>query len=186
MAATISKTNDPSKDVPVENIAPEYAKLNLDGLKEVADKYNIPHHPTIGEKALAVKITEVMETVQKPTNDLERKAILRREANIQLRVKVTSLNPAQKALQGIPYEVSNNSIGTVKKFIAFNKPWHIPQCFLKSLRGKVFAQFVTETDPLTKEEIVSTVEAQAYNIEILPDIPQEKLDAIAAAQVGKL
>lgn len=148
-------------------------------------KEKIKQHMS-GEKAVEpVKEPEVVEPVLVPVRE-RTKADIRQEqfnaANKLVRVEISCMNPNKKEWQGEIFAVSNGVIGTIKKFVAFNVPYHVPQAILNMIeerkcqifhnvkdskgntirKGKLIREFaINKLDPLTPSELKSLAAKQA-------------------------
>lgn len=71
------------------------------------------------------------------------------------------------------------------KAIPYNTPTHIPNIMLNSMKETKYQRVVTSNDPVTGKEIQQTVEANAYNIEVLPPLTEEEFKAIAQQQLAR-
>jgi hypothetical protein len=113
-----------------------------------------------------------------------RNARLRKEANRLVRVRITCMNPAKKAWQGEIFTVSNNIVGTVKKFIPFNVEndgWHVPQIILNQIEERQFQTFASTTDPKGRK-LTKTRMAKEFVIERLDYLSPEELKQLAIKQ----
>jgi hypothetical protein len=100
----------------------------------------------------------------------------RKEANRLVRVSITCMNPDKGEHPGEIFTVSNNVIGTVRKFVPFNsdQPFHVPQMILNVMKerkcqifvskqlsngskikvGKLIREFAIQVeDPMTTDEL---------------------------------
>lgn len=166
----------------------------LEVLKKRADLLGIKYHPNIGIDALREKVQKAMakepeSSEPKVTGVIASKhteAAEREEkhnmANRLIRAEIVCMNPNKREWQGEIFTVANSKIGTIKKFVPFNVPFHIPQAILnmikerqcqifetvkdsrgnKSRKGKLIKEFgVNILDPLTDREIKELAAAQA-------------------------
>lgn len=123
-----------------------------------------------------------------PTLDKERDetrgqmaARLRREASVQKRVRITCMNPNKREHQGELFTVSNNFVGTFKKFVPFDTPWHVPDIILKQIRSREYQTFVTKKAPNGAKIRVGKL-VKEFAIEELPPLTEEELKDLAAQQ----
>lgn len=172
-------------------------------LKGRADKLGIKYHPSIGADALRKKIQETNEAdspktkveLEKPSDSLIKSSSMTtkemagidrenafREATRLVRVEISCMNPNKREWQGEIFTVSNSKIGTIKKFVPFNVPFHVPQAIFNMIqerqcqifenkkddrgnnvrRGKLIKEFaISKLDPLTERELQELAAAQA-------------------------
>ena len=70
----------------------------------------------------------------------------RKEASRLVRVSITCMNPDKAEHPGEIFTVSNNIVGTIRKFIPFNsdQPFHVPQMILNIMRERKCQIFVSK------------------------------------------
>ena len=88
----------------------------------------------------------------------------------------------KKLSQGEIFTVSNDVIGTIRKYIAFNTEdgYHVPKIILDMLKEKKYTAIIqTKGSGGTK---TTTRELPAFNIVELEPLTQKELDALAAKQ----
>ena len=163
------------------------AEMKLDMLKAQATTLKINFHPAIQAPALTAKIAAVLnaDLAQAPATDDEgevvesegqRKARLRKEAMVLVRIIATCMNPNKRQIPGEIFSTGNSQIGFIKKYVPFNNEegYHVPwiiynhlkerecQIFIpaKSERGvditipKIIKEFqITKLEPITEKEI---------------------------------
>lgn len=159
-------------------------------LKERATQMGIPYHPSIGASSLKERITAKMmgEPVHVPKAKStaesipQRNSRLRREASRLSRIRVTCMNPNKKEWPGEFISVSNNAIGTIKKFIHFDaeEGYHVPIVLLDVLRERKFQQFYTVKQ--NGQAIKKSRLAREFAIEILDPLTPTELRALADRQ----
>lgn len=96
---------------------------------------------------------------------------------------LVSCNDPQKADQtGDMISVSNGEVGHIRFYVHFNKPWHVPQIVLDTLRE---AKLFLHSSRKDGTEII-TREVPRYNIEVLPPLDAKALERIQAKQAAAL
>jgi hypothetical protein len=60
-------------------------------------------------------------------------------------VRISTVNPSKKEYQGETFLVSNKYIGTVRKFVLFDQPFHAEDA-LVTLSVNLFNKFSNEID----------------------------------------
>lgn len=172
----------------------EYRKALL---KQASD-LGISVHPNAKNETIAAKITAVLkdkpeETVEAPTVAEEAPApvapVRAAKASKELhpakrlvRVRITCNDPQKADQSGDIISVSNAVVGNVRFYFHFNKPWHVPQFILDTLRESKLFLHSSRKDG---REIV-TREVPRYNIEVLPPLDEKQRERIAAKQAAAL
>lgn len=182
-----------------DKLPPARADDELTLLKRQARAMGIPFSNNIGVETLRAKIKAVMEgeaekektledqaaeaLQKKPVKKLSLRDRLRRENLALVRVRVTNLDPKERDLPGEIFTVANEYVGTVRKYVHFNVPWHVPKCIYKMMRNAKFLNIRVYKQ--AGREIVETSWAPKYSIEVLPQLTKEELQKLAVAQRSK-
>ena len=93
------------------------------------------------------------------------------------------MNPAKKEWEGEIFTVSNNAVGTVKRYVPFNTEdgWHVEHILLEQLRERQCQIFVTEKDSrgnkVRKGKLI-----REFAIEVLDPLTKEELAELAQRQ----
>src|SRR5690606_3224005 len=180
-------------------LPPARADDELTLLKRQARAMGIPFSNNIGVETLRAKIKAVMEgEVEKekalenqaakapqngPAKKLSLREKLRRENLALVRVRVTNLDPKERDLPGEIFTVANEYVGTVRKYVHFNVPWHVPKCIYKMMRNAKFLNIRVYKQ--AGREIVETSWAPKYSTEVRPQLTKEELQKLAVAQRSK-
>lgn len=162
-------------------------ETELQSIKDQLDSLGVTYHPNTGFeklKTLLAKATvnEKEETVSTKETKSETKLTPMQEATRLIRVIVTPVDPLKKLSQGEIFTVSNDVIGTIRKYIAFNTEdgYHVPKIILDMLKEKKYTAIIqTKGSGDTK---TTTRELPAFNIVELEPLTQKELDALAAKQ----
>lgn len=168
----------------------------LTTLKARADLLQVSYHPSIGLEKLREKINaklaegegeapaEAKAAPAEQETEAQKRLRLKREALKLIRVRITCMNPVKKEWEGEIITVSNNAVGTVKRYVPFNADdgWHLEHILLEQLRerqcqvfytakddrgnkirkGKLIKEFAIEVlDPLTEAELKELAQRQA-------------------------
>lgn len=180
--------------------AAQLAAAELENLKVRAEKLGVKFHPSISADKLREKIKaaqaegegEVSEGEQpkmKSTtgtpeeSPAAKKLRLKREGLKLVRVRITCMNPAKKEWEGEIFTVSNNAVGTVKRYVPYNldEGWHVEQILLNQLRERQCQIFVSEKDSrgnkIRKGKLI-----REFAIEVLPPLTEEELAELAQRQ----
>ena len=173
-----------NKSIPVKETA-------LDLLKKRADDLGIIYNPRIGEEKLQAKITqflaeaEVSKTTDTPVETFAaKKARIRREASELIRCRIHCLNPMKKNWAGEVISVGNSHIGTFKKMVPFglDAGYHVPKIIFNELKSRKFQHFYTVKGVNGKPDQKKSKLMNAFNIEVLPNLTEKELAALAHEQ----
>jgi len=187
-------------DIGAEDLALKAAAL--EDLKERATKLGIKFHPMIGEDKLREKVAEVMARLDgentpaseesdavaatsayvAPKETKAQQAYrLKSEASELIRVRVTNMNPNKREWEGEIFTAANSVVGTFRKFVPFNVPWHVPRIILEQLRQRQFQHFTTEVDQRGNKVRRGRLIAE-FAIEELSPLSEKELKELAQRQ----
>lgn len=171
-------------------------KDELTLLKEQAKKLNISFSPNIGLDALKAKVKAVLENETPAVEEVaapvtlgtlvestgKRRARLRKEANVLVRVIVSCRNPSKKEWQGEFFTVSNSVIGTIKKYVPFDteEGWHVPVALYNMIKERQYQHFYkvkVDGKEVTRGKLVPE-----FNVQLLPQLTKEELQELAQRQ----
>ena len=173
-----------------EVVTPEEEVAVVDSfqlLKDKADLLGVKYSPNISETTLAKRVKEALEEGYKSQEakeldeaaNTERLAAIK-EANRLVRCIVTPTNPVKSNLPGVIMAVSNNIVGSFRKFIQFNTEYHVPYIIFKALKDK--KEMYHYTTKVDGKEVTRNKLMPQYNITELPPLTQEELTALAKKQ----
>lgn len=101
-----------------------------------------------------------------------------------VRVRITCLNPIKKDLKGEVISVSNQFLGTVRKFVPFGEAtdngYHIPFVLYTELLGRQFQSITVKKSGQTSLPDHRLV--KEFAIERLPDLTPDEIAALARTQ----
>ena len=163
----------------------------LSTLKAQADRMGIEYGTNIGIATLRERISERLSGGgDKPQTEDKEQAkhdliLTQREDALKLiRVIVTPMDSTKKEYQGEIFSVSNSVLGTVRKFVQFNEPFHVESIILDQLREKMHQVFTSKKNPQGQLVRVSKL-IKAYGIQELPPLTKEEKDELAKAQQAR-
>ena len=178
--------------------AAQLAAAELENLKVRAEKLGVKFHPSISADKLREKIKaaqaegegsvgEQDEVKTTTGTDVEspaaKKLRLKHEGLKLVRVRITCMNPAKKEWEGEIFTVSNNAVGTVKRYVPYNNEdgWHVEQILLNQLRERQCQIFVTDKDSrgnkIRKGKLI-----REFAIEVLEPLTEEERHELAQRQ----
>lgn len=167
------------------------------GLIRRADVLGVQFHPNISTDKLRERVTEALRATasdvsigqtQEPTveataveSENARRLRLRAEASKLVRVQITCMDPSKKEYQGEIITAGNSVVGSYRKFVLFNEPYHIPQIILSQLEEKQCQIFVTVKGDRGQKHRQGKL-IKAYAIQKLPPLTTEELKELADDQ----
>lgn len=159
-------------------------------LKERADLMGIKYHPSIGLATLKEKVNSALSgaeeeeevTVNEETPE-QKRARLIAEATKLIRIRLTCMDPNKKGWTGEIFTVSNDIVGTVRKFVPFNAEngYHVPNIIYKHLKRKKRQEFRT-IKTRKGMDIKQGYLVPAFAIEVLPPLTPAELKDLAQRQ----
>lgn len=176
-------------------------KQELDILKKRADMLGVKYSPNIGIETLRERVKaaqegkkEEEETDNKSTKEEDKKekaktlSEIRKEALKKVRVRITLMNQRKNNLPGEIFTVSNDVIGTVKRFIpfdpeAYENGYHVEQCILNQVKSKKYLHIKEERHRGVSNSTGSFV--PEFAIEYLPPLTPKELQELRAQQAAK-
>lgn len=145
---------DQDSGQPVEIVEDERATLTRQ-----AELLGVQFHPNISTDKLRERVVVALRATatdmstgltQEPTIEASvvesenvRRLRLRKEAGKLIRVQITCMDPSKKEYQGEIITAGNSVVGSYRKFILFNEPYHVPNILLAQLEEKQCQIFVT-------------------------------------------
>ena len=156
----------------------------LETLKAQATEMGIQFHANIGVEALKAKIAaREAEPPAEPLSENDRIRKMREDALKLVRVIVTPMDVLKKDYLGEILSVSNSVLGTVKKLVLFNEPYHLPQILVDELREKKCQVFTSrkENNNLIREAKL----INAYGIQVLPPLTEQELEDLRKSQLAR-
>ena len=191
-------SDDLNLDTQEQDEAAQLAAVELENLKNRAEKLGVKFHPSISADKLREKINaaqaegegsvgeqpEVKSATGTPEESPAAKKLrLKREGLKLVRVRITCMNPTKKEWEGEIFTVSNNAVGTVKRYVPYNAEdgWHVEQSLLNQLRERQCQIFVTDKDSrgnkIRKGKLI-----REFAIEVLEPLTEEELHDLAQRQ----
>jgi len=174
-------------------------------LEARANQLGIKFHPNIGDDKLREKVNAAIsgegtsegddvseDTIDNggqysddkaPDNESEtaRRKRKQLEASELVRVQVTNMNPNKKEWDGEMIAAGNRVVGTFKKYVPYNVPWHVPRVIYNVLRDRQCQVFVTERDDRGRQ-VRRGKQIQEFNVTVLPPLSKEELQELAQRQ----
>lgn len=167
-----------SNNIKLETLRERVAKKlaeNADPMDEVAQDEDEQEQNPLGT------------TPPKPRKKTLREELMESQMAL-VRCRITNLDPKKKDLPGEIFTVANEYIGTVRKFVPFgevtDEGYHIPFCIYTMLEERRFQDIRTVKDRRTGTSRVQSTWAKEFAIEVLPQLTEAELHALAAAQAA--
>lgn len=176
-----------TQEVPSDQLDQKEEYNEKEVLMARADKLGISYSNNIGLETLRKRIEAKLDEADKAEEEvkhtpspLQKK---RKEALQLVRVNITSMENTKNNLSGEIFTVSNNVIGTVKRYIPFGQDWHIERIFLDTLREKQFQRFTSVNT--TNGSVRRAMLVPAYAIQELPPLTEKELDELRKSQMAR-
>lgn len=187
-----------------QNEAADLAAAELENLKARADLLGVTYHPNIGTEKLREKIAAKQAEEDAPVlvsgeaagkseekastqcaeeSHAAKRVRLKREGLKLVRVRITCMNPFKKEWEGEIFTVSNNAVGTVKRYVPYNVEdgWHVEHILLEQLKERKCQIFVSEKDSrgnkVRKGKLI-----REFAIEVLDPLTDKELAELAQRQ----
>ena len=149
-------------------------------------------HPNAKNDTIAAKIAAALKDKPDPETgeqetpaapDVDAKAAKELHPAKKLhRVTITCNDPQKADQTGDVISVSNGEVGNLRFYFHFNKPWHVPEIVLETLKESKLFLHSSRKDG---REIVAR-EVPRYNIQYLPALDEKQRERIAAKQAAAL
>lgn len=113
--------------------------------------------------------------------DAQRRVRKQKEASELVRVQVTCMNPNKREYDGEVLSAGNRVVGTHKKYIPFDTPWHVPRMIYNVLRDRECQVFVTTRDERGRQKREGRL-IKEYNVTELDPLTKTELKELAQRQ----
>ena len=148
--------------------------------EEAAKKSTMPDLSAVVAEETAAAATA--STVPAEETPGQRKSRLRREATKLVRIHVSSMDPAKAKYKGELICVSNRNIGTIQRYVPYNRDWHVEQVLLDAMLEKQYMIFDEEKTPRAGITVKTPRNVPAFNVRILPPLTEAELKDLAQRQ----
>jgi hypothetical protein len=153
-----------------------------------ADKLGISYSNNIGVETLRNRINEKLDELDQASEA----AVLKEDSTLEarkaatklIRVNITSMENTKNNMSGEIITVSNNVVGTIKRYIPYGEDWHVESIILDTLRDKMFQAFRTERNR-DGSETRRGYSARAYGIQVLEPLTKQELADLKASQLAR-
>lgn len=169
-------------------------------LKDRAQLMGIKFSNNIGVEALRTKIQERLNGVEEtpevvnqvnaldptPAKD-SRRAYIDEQMKL-VRCRITNNDPKKNDIQGEIYTLSNEVLGTVRRFVPWgeitDEGWHIPYCIYKMLLERKFHSIRTVRDRRTGGTTVQTQWVREFTLDVMEPLTEKELKELANRQAA--
>lgn len=166
-------------------------------LKLQADQLNVKYSPMIGKETLSARVNEAL--MAKMTADIERReksgieAPTGAESATQLRarkfkmatrlvrVQVTCFDQCRKDKKGEYIMGGNALVGTIRKYIEFGVPWHMPKILVDLMKEREHQDWVNGKTQFGITQKHSRM-VKTYGVQELDVLTMAELDVLKAKQ----
>lgn len=159
-------------------------------LKMRASLLNISYEPHVSFEDLLDTIVENNEKMESPDFNKESDSALikslRDDATRLIRVSISTVNPSKKEYQGETFAVNNKYIGTVRKYVLFDTPFHVENVLVEHIKNRIYNKFYTIPGRGGKPDRRASKEEKEFVVQILPPLTQSDLDELARQQAANM
>ena len=152
-----------------DKIADKNEKLE-DYLKDFRNASELPKQMTFASLA--------KKTINKQENSVMRRAMK------LIRVRISCNDTNKRNYKGEIFTVQNSVIPSIKKFVPFNVPTHVPQIMYDMIKERQLQIFYEERSS-TGRKIKKSRLIPEYNVDVLPPLTAKELDAIKQRQLAE-
>jgi len=174
LASTEKEKPAPTLSTPEPIQSPQSVPTQL-SVSEITELQQLRAEKEARNTKLAARPTETKrETVRR----------LKQEATRLVRIRVNNMNPNKKEWEGEVFTVSNDVVGTVKKYVAYNNDegWHVPNIILEHMREKECQIFFTVKDNRGNSSRKGRI-IKEMAIDVLPDLSINELHDLKQRQL---
>lgn len=118
----------------------------------------------------------------KPETKEEKAYRLKMQGTRLVRVYIHCNNPMKREWQGEQFCVSNRNIGTLNRFVPFEREWHVEAAILDMMRDRQYLGFTTHKRGKMQLEVKEPKFIKEFNIEVLEDLTPKELKDLAIKQ----
>lgn len=161
----------------------EKVQAHLDGTP-LEDEEEAPQEETPALNASIPRPSSVAEkpAAPRPETKEEKRVRLNREGRRLIHVSITCMNPLKKEWQGEQFTFSNRNVGTVNRFVPFQRDWHVEAVILDMLREREFQTFSTRKKGPAGIEVKEHRMVREFAINVLEPLTPEELRQLAQRQ----
>ena len=167
-----------------------YIDKTLPELREIADELGLEYMKNISAKRL-IELLEADDAAAEgtPTPTVKKvKALtpaeIRKSMDKLVRCRVSSSDPMYHGRNGVTLQIVNK-YKTVGKFIPFDTVWHMPEPIHEALKRRTWRETKFITDKVTGNKVPKTTMRPSFVIELLPDLTEKELKALASEQAAR-
>jgi len=166
-------------------------ELELETLKTLAREMDIDFHPSIGLDNLKARIAEADNELNDPTSEadvvIEPQTIaqMKDEALKLRRVTITSMDPSKREYEGEIFQCGNKLTGTIKKYVHFNVPWHIPEIIYNQIKNAKYQTFIKKKVMSSSGQMQEMKEGKlvpAFAVQDMPDLTESEITKLSQRQ----
>ena len=106
----------------------------------------------------------------------------RKEQMRLVRVQITCMNPTKHSWQGEILTAAGRGFGSIKKFILFNTPYHVPVAILNYMQERECQIFESKRNAKTGDTTKHARLIKEFSIQELPSLTRKELEQIATRQ----
>jgi hypothetical protein len=177
-----------------EDQAPEAMEDELSALKQRADQMGIKYHPNIGVESLRERLAAVLADeapaeeppapsgIPTPLSKAEQRVAAKKQATKLVRCRIACMNPSKREWEGEIFTAGNSLVGTFRKFVPFDKEFHVPHIILNMIKARQCQVFNTVRDSRDNQVRKGKL-IKEFSVEVLPPLTEAEIKEIAQRQL---
>ena len=144
---------------------------------------------SIAEKIAKAVNADKSNKVVEETVSLTTKMTETAKAHALVRCRITCLNPTKSAFEGEIFTVGNDFIPPIRRYVPFNKVWHVEAFLLEVIKGRTFLYMPQKPASSGSQGFGSDFQQRdlrpEFSIEILPQLTEAELEEMRIEQSNR-
>lgn len=186
MARTTKKPDEIINDGSLQDeLETQKAQAELLGVEVTEEDTAETISAKIAEAVNSDKSDKTTEEKTNPTTNVSDMT----KAHALVRCRITCLNPAKSAFEGEIFTVGNDFIPPIRRYVPFNKVWHVEAFLLEVIKGRTFLYMPQKPATSGSQGFGSDFQQRElrpeFSIEILPQLTEEELEQMRIEQSNR-
>lgn len=144
---------------------------------------------SIAEKIVKAVNSDKSHNVVEEKVSLTTKMTETAKAHALVRCRITCLNPTKSAFEGEIFTVGNDFIPPIRRYVPFNKVWHVEAFLLEVIKGRTFLYMPQKPATSGSQGFGSDFQQRElrpeFSVEILPQLTEEELEQMRIEQSNR-
>jgi len=149
-----------------------------------AKRLGVDNAESLGIKDLRAVVNSFQSEPESPPSDTNRKLNALKEATKLRRIIATCMNSRKKSGNTHYFEVSNDEIGTIKRYVPMNTPkgTHVEDVIYQNMLARECVVFVDDVNTSNGRVKVKSETIKEYSITLLPPLTEDELKELGREQ----